>query len=132
MYYAAQVKFNDDGPPTVVALLAYHERARAEACAEGMRLVGELDAYCVAADGTLHGDTKTSNIPRVMAAIQEILAEAEARWPAPKIEASPFTGPIPSVTGHYVNTGPEHMPLGLADRRAHDKRLAERGERDES
>ena len=32
----------------------------------------------------------------------------------------------------YVNTGPEHMPLGLADRKAHDARLAERGERDES
>lgn len=32
----------------------------------------------------------------------------------------------------YVNTGAEHMPCGLADRLAHDARLAERGERDES
>lgn len=32
----------------------------------------------------------------------------------------------------YVNTGPVHMPLGLADRLAHDERLAQRGEMDES
>lgn len=37
-----------------------------------------------------------------------------------------------SILGPYVNTGPEHMPLGLADRKAHDARLAECGERDES
>src|SRR5574338_591277 len=120
MYYAAQVRFHDNCEPEVVSIMAYRERVRAEACAEGMRIANvDLDALCVAADGTLHGDTKTFNIPRVMAAIQEILAEAEARWPTPKIEAEPFIGPIPIVTGYYVNTGPEHMPLGLADRRAH-------------
>ena len=32
----------------------------------------------------------------------------------------------------YVNTSPAHMPNGLADRLAHDERLAKRGERDES
>ena len=37
-----------------------------------------------------------------------------------------------SAPSAYVNRGPEHMPLGLAERLAHDARLAERGERDES
>lgn len=32
----------------------------------------------------------------------------------------------------HVNTGPAHMPLGLAEWRLYLKRLAMRGERDES
>jgi hypothetical protein len=38
----------------------------------------------------------------------------------------------PQASHHHVNTGPTHMPLGLAEHKAHQSRLAARGQRDES
>lgn len=39
---------------------------------------------------------------------------------------------VVQVIGAHVNIGPEHMPLGLDEHLDHLRRLASRGQRDES